>query len=564
MPETAAAPALPRSVPGAPLSPRAAWVFAGLTLAGLWFVLCRHLASEWAINEQYSYGWFVPFFALFLFWLRWEERGKVDGRKVKGERPLGSDLLLSTSAFLLFFTLLPVRLFEIGNPDWRPLGWVHAGVVVGLTFLFLGRLGGWAFVRHFAFPVCFIFVSVPWISGIEMPVIQGLMRAVAAVAAETLNLFGIPAQLEGNLIRVSSGLVGVNEACSGVRSLQTSLMIGLLFGELKRLSVARRAFLLGGAVAIALLANCVRALFLVWLAASDQTSAVGRWHDLAGYSIVGAVFLGTMALAAALEERRAESPEASPPHSLPHFLLSPFPFLLSLLWLLAVEAGAEGWYRLHERQLTPESAWTVRWPEQAPGFREIEIDEGVRRTLRYDAGREAAWLLPKTDDILTAPKSSPNNAATCLAFFFRWEAGGSSVLRARAHRPDICLPNAGWDKLADRGSADFAVGALQLPFRRVTFQRSGGGPMAYTYFCLQEDQRRLREERPDLLPFTGTQPDWSIAGRWRTVRNGVRNLGQQVLEIVLVAPPGSGGDAEAVDREFAGVLRGIVAPAPSR
>ena len=34
-------------------------VFLGL----LWFVLCRHLSGEWRINEQYNYGWFVPFFA---------------------------------------------------------------------------------------------------------------------------------------------------------------------------------------------------------------------------------------------------------------------------------------------------------------------------------------------------------------------------------------------------------------------------------------------------------------------------------------------------------------------
>ncbi len=33
--------------------------------------------------------------------------------------------------------LLPLRLFEIGNPDWRPLGWVHAAIVVGLTFIVL-------------------------------------------------------------------------------------------------------------------------------------------------------------------------------------------------------------------------------------------------------------------------------------------------------------------------------------------------------------------------------------------------------------------------------------------
>ncbi len=79
------------------------------------------------------------------------------------------------------------------------------------------------------------------------------MRIVANVAAETAMLLGIPAQVEGNLIRVSAGLLGLNEACSGIRSLQTSLMIGLLFGELKRLSFLRRVALVIGAVVIALL-----------------------------------------------------------------------------------------------------------------------------------------------------------------------------------------------------------------------------------------------------------------------------------------------------------------------
>ncbi|MBV9657778.1 MAG: archaeosortase/exosortase family protein, partial [Verrucomicrobia bacterium] len=40
----------------------------------MWGTLCRHLGSEWSINEQYQYGWFVPFFSLYLFWVRWQER----------------------------------------------------------------------------------------------------------------------------------------------------------------------------------------------------------------------------------------------------------------------------------------------------------------------------------------------------------------------------------------------------------------------------------------------------------------------------------------------------------
>ena len=138
----------------------------------------------------------------------------------------------------------------------------------------------------------FIFVAVPWPTLVETPVIQGLMRLVAHVAAETAMLLGIPAQVEGNLIRVSTGLVGVNEACSGIRSLQTSLMIGLLFGELKRLSVLRRVALVVGAVAIALVANFIRAVFLVMVAATKNISEVTQWHDVAGYTHRRSCFRG--------------------------------------------------------------------------------------------------------------------------------------------------------------------------------------------------------------------------------------------------------------------------------
>jgi len=197
-------------------------------------------------------------------------------------------------------SLLPLRVFEIGNPDWRPLSWTHALIVVTITLLAIWWAGGRNWLRHFAFPVAFILVAVPWISPIEQPVVQGLMRGIAATATEALSLFGVPARVEGNLIRIGSGVVGVNEACSGVRALQTALMIGLLFGELKRFTIGRRGALVAVAIALSMFANFLRTLFLVWIAADQGIGTVDRWHDIAGYSIVALVFLGTMAVAAAL------------------------------------------------------------------------------------------------------------------------------------------------------------------------------------------------------------------------------------------------------------------------
>jgi len=154
----------------------------GLAFGALWFVCCRHLSAEWSFNEQYNYGWFVPFFAAYLFWLRWEDRPdvKVESRNSKVEIP--AILLIVVSALIL----LPLRVFEIGSADWRPLGWVHVAAAASITLSILYLLGGPSWLRHFSFPVLFFFVAVPWITPIEEPIVQGLMRVVAASAAEVL------------------------------------------------------------------------------------------------------------------------------------------------------------------------------------------------------------------------------------------------------------------------------------------------------------------------------------------------------------------------------------------
>lgn len=579
-----------------------------LCLLALWFVLCRHLSSEWSVNDQYSYGWFVPFFAAILFWLRWEQRPQPqaaaevpssklqapNGESAKIRNPQSeirtphstirnsNALVAALLAIPALVLLLPLRLFELANADWRPLAWVHTALVVFLTLIYIWYVGGKPWLRHFAFPVAFIFVAVPWISPIEQPVVQGLMRAVAAVAAETATLFGIPAQLEGSLIRIPSGLVGVNEACSGVRSLQTALMIGLLFGELKRFDLTRRLALIVTAVALSLIANCGRAFFLVWVAANNGVAAVDRWHDFAGYSIVALVFVGTLAAAALLskgeslkakveneEEVREPKSElvtrqSSPVTPLPnfYFLPSTFYFTAALCWLLFVEIAAASWYRAHEHNLAAGTRWSVHWPTTLPGLRDLKIDEGVRQTLRFDEGRAARWRAEAP--VSSEPEARPNapNTFNYTLFFFRWNPGSGTVLRARAHRPDICLPSTGWEQTADHQFRRYDIGPnLALPFQHLEFVHKRRGPFerdqfAHAFFCLQEDNLRQTEARTDLSVANGIQPDWSFRGRTRAVLNGVRNLGQQTMELVLMSPVQvSAGDAE---ERFAELLPALI------
>ena len=547
-----------------------------LFLAALWFVLCRQLSGEWSVNEQYNFGWFVPFFALYLFWLRWQDRPPPEIPNLKSQIRNNRTVAILIGVPALFL-LLPVRLFEIANPEWRPLAWVHAAVVVMLTLLLIWYAGGPAgagWLRHFAFPVAFVFVAVPWVTPMETPVIQGLMRMVAHVAAETAMLIGIPAQVEGNLIRVSTGLVGVNEACSGIRSLQTSLMIGLLFGELRRLSISRRLALVAGAVAIALFANFLRAVFLVGVAATKNISEVSRWHDVAGYTIVALVFVGTMGLAYWLGKSKIRNPKSEPigqksdvrgqtPHSAIRIPQSGIIF--ALCWLLFIEIGTAAWYRVHERNLVSGIRWSVQWPGQAPNFRKLKIDEEIRSVLRFDKGEAAAWTLnsPSKVQIFAQPTASgTSNTISCFLYVFRWKPGKNSALLANLHRPDVCLPASGWTQVADDGVRNYPVsGSSELPFRHFEFQRAfeNSAPQtAHAFYCLSEDRaagasasRQDANATPNSPGMYGSPSEWTRTERLRTVLEGRRHLGQQVIEAIFVSSePLSAVDAESHLRDL--------------
>ena len=527
-----------------------------LALGALWFIACRHLSQEWSANEQYNYGWFVPFFAAYLLWLRWEDRPEVGSLKSAVAKAVAISLIVGSAVILL-----PLRVFEIGSADWRPLGWVHVSASTIITLSVFYLVGGKGWLRHFSFPILFVFVAVPWIGPIEGPIVQGLMRLIAASAAETLAIFGIPAEVQGNLIRLPRGLVGVNEACSGVRSLQTSLMIGLLFGELKRLKLGSRFLLVGCAIAIALFANFLRATFLVWIASERDLSAVGQWHDIAGYAIVVLVFVGTMLLASRfktglanpkseIRNPKSEVDSSSVTRHSSLRLITRHASLVAiggglLVWFVLVEAGAEFWYRMHERDLVLNAGWSVRWPEGEPGYREIKIDNEVRNILRYDIGHEAMW---------SAGRNSAFAPRIDYLLFLRWNPGTGTILRARAHRPDICLPASGWTQIGSDRIRPFEIApGRPVPFHRFEFEKHNGPSLyATAYFTLHEDVTHENEADPTI----GSYSNWDLADRWRVVRNGIRNRGQQVLELLMIsaAPP----DESSTDQAFAELLPKVI------
>ncbi len=265
--------------------------------AVLWADLVRQLSYTWEANEQYAYGWFVPFFALVLFGKRWRTRPVA--------QPRTSPFWLTVLVVVATAALLPGRVVYEINPDWPLWSWLMALTVVGISLYAVFLAGGWKWVRHFGFPVCFILVAVQWPYRIEHGLTQGLMRVVAGLTVEVLGWFDIPAFQHGNLIEISNGVVGISDACSGIRSFQATLMAALSLGELYQLRWTRRLLLLGGGVVIAFSLNVVRTVTLTWHTSSAGIAALEEWHDPAGLMIFVVSFLCLWAVAVWLRAKSA-------------------------------------------------------------------------------------------------------------------------------------------------------------------------------------------------------------------------------------------------------------------
>ncbi len=504
-------------------------VVALAVLAFVWLRLILHLRVVWTVDEQYAYGWAVPFLCALLFWRRWA--GGTTGLRDYGTTGLASPvvpwsrgLAVPLSCGLVVLSFLVTRLVEEANPDWRLVSWALALEVTGLSLAFLFLSGGVRALKRFAFPILFFLVAVPWPTPIEQPLIQLLTRGIVAVTVELLNALGFPALTHGNVIETAGGFVDVDEACSGIRSLQAALMLALFFGEWRRLNTARRVTLLGVSFALACVFNLARTLTLALVATKQGSAAVARWHDPAGVTILLGCFCGVWAAATWLardstprrqgakaqsEDTGAQlSESASPLRAFASWRLGVNPFFITtfVLLLLAGEIAIRLWYASAPRVVTAE--WRAEFPRGESSFKTVDLPAAAREILRYDAGDSASW------------RSADGTRWQMI--YLRWEPGRTATTLARNHTPEICLPAAGKNLRDISDVSRVEAAGLSLPFRCYTTEQ-GGRPL-FVFYSLWEDGAAEQRNVTELL---------TRGARLAAVRERRRNPGQRVLQIGL-------------------------------
>lgn len=264
-----------------------------LVIGLIWWPALSRASIQWSLSPQYYYGWAVPLLAAYLLYERF-------GARVVGTPIRSSGLVIGVVAFVAVFQL-PLRLLGEANSTSGLISWVMAMIAVVVSAGVLLLAGGRCWLRQFLPPVLFLLVAIPWPGQVEGTVIQGLMRVNAQIATEFLNALGVAAVARGNLIEIPTGLLGVNEACSGIRSLQSTLMAALFMALLYGLSRRGGLLLVLVGVAIALVCNVARTVFLAWTGAFHGIESTEQWHDSAGFVILGVVLACLWVISAFLD-----------------------------------------------------------------------------------------------------------------------------------------------------------------------------------------------------------------------------------------------------------------------
>ncbi|MBV8360480.1 MAG: EpsI family protein [Deltaproteobacteria bacterium] len=131
-------------------------------------------------------------------------------------------------------------------------------VLAGIALTVIGRKG----LSLFSFPAGYLLFALPLPMLVYVPLSARLQMISSILAGESLDLMGVPALREGNIITLPNNQLEVIEACSGIHSLFALLAVAMLAGYLLRSRNAERLLIALTAIPMAIVLNSVRITIL--------------------------------------------------------------------------------------------------------------------------------------------------------------------------------------------------------------------------------------------------------------------------------------------------------------
>jgi exosortase len=488
---------------------------------------------------------------------------------------------------------------------WRVTSLLWTLEVITLTLAFIYFFGGRSWLSHFNFPVCLFLVAVPWLYPLERFLVEHLTQLNVAATVELLSWCGVTAVSHANVIEISTGVVGIDQACSGIRSFQATLMISLFLGEVHRLAVRRRLGLVVLGIVLAFAFNVGRTFLLTCVAASKGVAAVATWHDPAGVTILVAGFLSLWLLALWLRSVASasspasvasvpagKSPDSSAPDSKLDVRCSTFnvPLALPSSPSSSLSAGGEG---RGEVALPPSpircSNFCFPWPVKPfltslgslsvfqrfsifliAWLLAVELGTDLwYRLHERTPGSQPEWCLrrPVGNSYFKEVELSPfvlgefradqhiqwqwqePGGARWQLFYFRWIPSRQlsrrvGAQRAKMHGPTTCLPQVGMTLESDLGEVVIPFAGSGLALHQYEFKSEGN--RINVFYGIYEDQTGMEVLANRRI---------SQASRITAALSGSRNYGQRFLEIAVIGLDGPQEARDALARELEKLIK---------
>jgi exosortase len=475
-------------------APPALWV----TAPALLFLAAYTLIvwPQWGHNPDLSHGFFTPLvFALLLH----ESRHHGTARWLPD-----STWRTGASAGAIGAACL---LFAMSGLLAASVGWSHSLVnfvlAAALCAALLGGLLCLAGETIRLVPFNWIALSAIALWLLSAPLPHGtyarltlhLQTWVTTAVLHTLHWLGVPARQHGNIIELASTTVGIEEACSGIRSLLSCIYAGFFFAAWQVRRPAGRVLILVLAPALAVLMNFVRSLTLT-LMADANVDISGFWHDATGFAILGvtAVLLGLLALF--LSPRAGESPHARAAER------------------AAANPAGTGWcFRVFGVGSTGICALALFFvaysrPAKLSGQPAIAVDALLPRTADGWHVETARDLYRFTDVLQTTQlvertyfKVIEDRPVHLVVYVAHWAPGQAPVSQVASHTPDACWPGAGWVPQNNPGGQPaLTLDGRRLPWVEYRVFRHAGMAAEHVWFWHIYDGRVINYRDPYSVP----------------------------------------------------------------
>ncbi|MFH0725711.1 MAG: VPLPA-CTERM-specific exosortase XrtD [Pseudomonadota bacterium] len=233
-----------------------------------WHIITA-LYQQWMGNEDFSHGLLIMPISLYFIW---KKRAALSCAEIETD----------WRALLLIVVAIATHV----------IGELGADVFTNRLSVLLLLIGcvwlsfGFAVIKILKFPLAFLFLMLPLPGFLYRNITFPLQLLSSRLSVDILNIFGVLAYREGNVIDMGFTQFEVAQACNGIRFIMPLLTVGILFAFFRRRAWWERLLLVCVTIPLAIFANVLRIAGTGFLSTFwGQKVAEGFFHSFSGWAV---------------------------------------------------------------------------------------------------------------------------------------------------------------------------------------------------------------------------------------------------------------------------------------